>query len=388
MGKEGPAKASVRYGFLIWEITKVIRDLAMNEIMYRIKGMKHLTKQRDTDLDRFILALHGSALFQLLRSGVTLNVFAVLHEAGQLELEDLAQGTKVSVEKLEPLVFGLSSIGLLFRDRNQISNASIITEFFERGLWELVRSMVDLQAAIMYRGQEKYPESIINKRNCGLQMFPGEGETIYERLSFDENLRSIFFKYMQMYSKFAAELLLDKVDFTGRRQILDVGGGGGAVAAAIASRYLESQIKIIDKDFVSEIATSYLSKRHLGNRVTFEARDIFESEFPAGYDDVLFVHQLVIWGEKENRTLLSKAHDCLNTGGRVIIFNSMSNDDRTGPLMAGLDTVYFQAIATGQGQIYPYRAYEEWLADVGFSAIKRIPCDSWTPHGIVLAEKA
>ena len=132
---------------------------------------------------------------------------------------------------------------------------------------------------------------------------------------------------------------------------------------------------------------SLVKEHNLVGRVTFEERDIFDSEFPDGYDDVLFVHQLVIWSENENKTLLAKAYKCLKPGGRIIVLSSISNDDRTGPIMAGLDTVYFQAIATGRGQIYPFCAYEEWLRDAGFDIEIASGCNSWTPHGIVVAQR-
>jgi hypothetical protein len=102
---------------------------------------------------------------------------------------------------------------------------------------------------------------------------------------------------------------------------------------------------------------------------------------------VMFIHQLVIWGIEENKSLLKKAYNSLNVGGKVIVFSSIANDEENGPLMTGLDTVYFRAVAAGNGMIYPWKDYEKIMLEVGFSKIERHKCDTWTPHGIIIGQK-
>jgi hypothetical protein len=111
------------------------------------------------------------------------------------------------------------------------------------------------------------------------------------------------------------------------------------------------------------------------------------SALPRGFDTVLFCHFLVIWTPEQNIELLRKAYVGLSSGGRVVIFNSMANDDEDGPLFAALDCAYFMAIPTKGGLIYSAADYESWLRVAGFENIERKKCDSWTPHGIVIATK-
>ena len=84
---------------------------------------------------------------------------------------------------------------------------------------------------------------------------------------------------------------------------------------------------------------------------------MFVDPFPTGMDCVLFAHQLVIWTPEQNTALFAgKAHAALDPGGRVVIFNSMSNDEGDGPLVAALDSVYFAALPAEGGMIYPLAA--------------------------------
>jgi hypothetical protein len=95
----------------------------------------------------------------------------------------------------------------------------------------------------------------------------------------------------------------------------------------------------------------------------------------------------VILPMEQNLILLRRAHKSLPQGGRVLIFNSISGDDGRGPLMAALDTAYFMAIPYNGGAIHSWNDYRECLNHAGFQHIDCIPCDGWTPHGLIVATK-
>ncbi|MNY73275.1 hypothetical protein D3C86_2120290 [compost metagenome] len=85
--------------------------------------------------------------------------------------------------------------------------------------------------------------------------------------------------------------------------------------------------------------------------------------------------------------MLRKAYDALPEGGRVVIFNSMSNDEGDGPVMAALDSVYFACLPAEGGMIYSWKQYEGCLAEAGFKNPVRTAIPGWTPHGIIVAYK-
>ncbi|MCC6188935.1 MAG: methyltransferase domain-containing protein, partial [Anaerolineales bacterium] len=224
-------------------------------------------------------------------------------------------------------------------------------------------------------------------QNVGIRRYPGEGQTLYEKFRFDPRTKNIFYLYMNCYSEYAIPYVLGKVDFSAARRVLDVGGGGGSNAIALAQQNPQMEITILDLPSAQQICEDQISRRHLCDRIKFVARDIFKDGFPNGFDHVLFFHELMIWNHDQIRTLLDKAYNALGEAGRVVIVGSVSNDSEDGPLMAALDTVYFRSVAAGQGMIYPWKDYERLLRDVGFREVQRISCDTWTPHGVIIGEK-
>lgn len=337
--------------------------------------------------NELVLYLHSSAAFQLLHAGVELNVFELIRDNPSINLNSIMNSSGLKQESARSLVFGLTSMGLLSKNGDFYKNCNAIEELFSNNEWPLFRSMVEVQAHIMYLGQIDFVESLKKNTNVGVKRFDGHGKTIYEKLSRDTKLRGIFYKYMGNYSEYAIPFLLEKVDFSADKKILDVGGGDGANAIALAKQYPNAEIILLDLPAAGKIAKQKIRKENLSKTISFAAGNMFKNKFPNRQDSVLFIHQLVIWSPWQNELLLKKAFNSLKEGGRAIIFSSMADDNEDGPLMAGLDTVYFRAIAAGHGMIYPYKDYEELLRKAGFKKTERIKCNTWTPHGIVIGIK-
>jgi L-tyrosine C(3)-methyltransferase len=348
--------------------------------------MHSISKQKigRTDL---ILYLHGASAFQILHAGVELRIFELLNNVGSASLEGIVNYIGLMHQTIRTLVFGLTSLGILEKFGEEYKNCDAIEELFNNNEYSLFRKMTLIQAHIMYLGQADYVESLKQNKNVGVERYSGAGKTIYERLKKDSKLRKIFYDYMEAYSAYALPYLLKEIDLSNAKKILDVGGGYASNAIKIAKKYSDSNITLIDISTAKTGALKNIKRNKIEDRVKFYEGCIFKDEFPNNQDCVMFIHQLVIWSLDDNKLLIKKAYNSLNKGGKVVIFSSMSDDDEKGPLMAGLDTVYFRAVAAGKGMIYPYSEYEKILKDVGFDKIKIIKCNTWTPHKIVIGVK-
>lgn len=335
-------------------------------------------------MNELLLYVHGAAVIQLLRSGVELNVFTLLYEHGHLTLEELNAHIRIDEQSIRTLFMGLAALRLVHKVGDRYSNSPVIEQLIAREEWEVFKSLVMFQAYIVYPGQVDYLESLIAGQNVGIRRYPGEGHTLYERFRFDPRTKHIFYLYMNKYSDYANPNVLAKVDFCSSGRVLDVGGGGGSNAIALAAKHPQIEVTILDLPAAQQICEEQIGRHGLSERIKFRACDIFKDGFPRGFDDVLFFHELMIWNHSQIRYLLKEAHDSLGETGRVIIFGSVSNDSEDGPLMAALDTVYFRSVAAGQGMVYPWKDYERILLDVGFRHVTRIQCDTWTPHGIII----
>lgn len=343
--------------------------------------MSHMT------YNRLLETVHASGAFELLRAGLTLGLFEML-ESGPLTMEEVSRQLRITTVRGQILSEGLLGLGLVEKGpASTINNCSAISGIIQRGELPVLAALVRFQAEIVSVGQRNFTETLIADRNEGLHYFPGEGDTLYARLEANPRLQRVFFDYMQIYTKYASSALVQAHDFSVYRRILDVGGGGGALAAKLAQVNPRADITLLDIDFARPSFEEQMAEPGMAAGLQFHNADMHREAFPPKQDLVTFVHQLVIWSPAENIELLRKAHQALIPGGTVVICSSMMNDDRSGPLMALLDAVYFQSVATGFGQIYSFSDYREWLAKAGFLNVREKRLETWTPHGMVIAKK-
>jgi ubiquinone/menaquinone biosynthesis C-methylase UbiE len=333
------------------------------------------------------LVLFGHAAFQYLNAGCELGVFELLSRQPGLSKRELADRLKLQAQPARCLMFGLTALRLVVKSGDTYRNSSAIEKFFEERKWKEFHDTVRFEARIVYLGQSDFVESLRQNKNIGLRHIPGSSKNLYERLGENDELHNVFYEYMSSWSTLANPLLLENVDFSRMRSVVDVGGGDATNAIAIAKAFPALHITLIDIPASCERARQRIAAHSLSDRIEVVEGDMFADDFPSGYDCFMFIHQLVIWPLDVNTWLLKKAYDALAPGGSVLIFNSISSDEEDGPVMAALDSVYFVSIPAEGGMIYAWREYEQCLRDAGFSDIKRIESDFWTPHGIIVATK-
>jgi ubiquinone/menaquinone biosynthesis C-methylase UbiE len=338
-------------------------------------------------MDDLTPILFGAAAFQYLNAGSKLGLFELLRENPALTKEQVRRKLGLEERSADVLLLGTTSLRLTELHDDGYRNAGVVDRMFDSDMWTIFRDVVDFEADIVYEGQADLVESLRTNTNVGLRRISGSGRDLYFRLAENPELQKVFYRYMSSWSELSNSLLLDRVDFSETMSLLDVGGGDGVNAVALAKAHDHLAVHILEISTNAPITRRNIAAEGLTDRITVHTCDMFDDPFPGGHDCVLFAHQLVIWTPEENIALLRKAREALVPGGRVVIFNSMSNEDGDGPLMAALDSVYFAALPAEGGMIYGWHQYEEWLTEAGFQDISRVPFDGWTPHGAVIARR-
>ncbi|MGW5049916.1 methyltransferase [Actinokineospora sp. NPDC004072] len=331
--------------------------------------------------------LFGAAAFQMLRAGVELGLFALLREKGELAAADIGPALGLSERSTRILLLGATALGLTEVADGRYRNAEVLSRMFDDGSWEIFADIVDFEAQLVYLPLSDLVESLRTDTNAGLQRFAGTGDDLYHRLPETPHLEALFYRCMRSWSRLSNPVLVAKADLTGVRRVLDVGGGDGVNAIALAKANPGVRFTVVDLPGAVEIARGKVADAGLADRIDVAPLDIFNDPYPPGHDAVLFANQLVIWSPEQNVALLRRAHDALPEGGRVMVFNVMSDDSGDGPLYSALDNAYFATLTAPRSMIYPWAAYEGWLREAGFGAVRRAPGDTWTPHGVISGVK-
>lgn len=364
-----------------------VNDLDLGSLEAATSGPP--TGKTPLDMDGLAWILFGHAAFQYLNAACELNLYELIEEKPDLTGEEIAAELGLAERAKDILLLGAASLGTLTVQNGRYRVAKVISDLMKTPDWQRFKDTVAFEQYVVYEGQLDFTESLRANSNVGLRRVRGTGRDLYHRLSENPHMESVFYKYMRSWSEIANEHLVEKLDLSGSRRLLDCGGGDAVNSIALAKANPHLSSTILEIPATAPITEKKIEEAGLSDRIDVKPGDMHADEFPTGYDTVMFAHQLVIWTPEENTALLRKAYETLPEGGRVIIFNSMSNDEGDGPVVAALDSVYFAALPAEGGMIYPWKTYEECLRKAGFdeSGFERIEFPGWTPHGVIIATK-
>jgi SAM-dependent methyltransferase len=335
-------------------------------------------------MDRLCMVIGGHIFFQTLSAAVELGLFSLLKKHGPLERAEIAHRLNIEQKPARILLLGCTALGLVQKNGLTYSNSGISDSYLVSDSPHSLVSIVRWQHHINYRPMYRFCDALRANRNVGLDELPGDGDTLYARLAHNPNLEKVFHDAMRSWCVQTSAELVECVDLSRVRHIVDVGGGDGTNVIAFAKRYPHLRGTVFDSAAIVEIARKEIASAGLGKRLHAVSGDCFKDDFPDDIDCILFAHFLPIWSEDENRKLLRKAFEALPAGGLVIVQDMLQFDDETGPLTAALGSPYFLTLASGRGMKYTWRECESWMVGAGLHVKKHeLPRD----HGVFIGTK-
>ena len=152
---------------------------------------------------------------------------------------------------------------------------------------------------------------------------------------------------------------------------VDVGTAQGNLAVQIARAQPHLTGLGFDLPEVGPIFEDYARQCGVASRVRFASGNFFADPLPKA-DVVLLGHILHDWNLEEKRMLLRKAHDALPSGGAVIVYDAVIDDDRRQNAF-GLLMSLTMLIETTGGFDFTGADCCAWMREVGF-------CDTYVEH--------
>ncbi len=179
----------------------------------------------------------------------------------------------------------------------------------------------------------------------------------------DEGLRG-FIAAMHSYASEEADAVVARVDLTGVRRILDLGGGSGRFSIAFARACPEAEVTVFDLPAVTPLTEGYVADAGLSDRIRTRPGDMLTGDFGEGHDLVWISSICHMFSPEQNVAVLRKARKALAPGGRVIIRDFLLDPDRTSPPGAAVFALNM-LVNTEGGNSYTAEECVEWLAAVG-----------------------
>lgn len=335
--------------------------------------------------DQLTLILQGHVAFQMVSAGVELGLFDSLsRDPGQSE-EALAAALELHPRSARVLFTGLRALGVMEGASSALRNSAVTEEILTSGSKTSWAHGLGWQRDIVYPGAMDFLGALKQGKNVALDRFGERGDDIYTRLEDNPPLEKSLQDAMHYLSTSANKLLLEGIDLSARRHLVDLGGGDGTNAIAFARRFPQLRITVVDRATVCARAEKKIAAAGLEDRISVRAGDIFADDLPSDADVMLLAHLLTIWSPEKDIALLRRVHEALPEHGQVLVFNMMADDEGDGPISTALGSLYFLTVATGEGMLYRWSEYEGFLREAGFRLGERLvlPRD----HGVLIGRK-
>ncbi len=275
-----------------------------------------------TRLQRLARAYTESAVFY---AAIDLELFTHV-SAGADSIAALAAAMGTSELNAERLVVVCLALGLLERDGDRIVNAPDCEKFMVKdrssyaGAWmEFTRPEVARWFDLTAKLTDPTPP-----RTLGMY----DGLTVERARRYHQATYSI--------GMGAGRRFCRQVDLTGRRRMMDLGGGSGAYSINAVQTFDGLEAVVFDLPPVTVVTQEYLEANGVADRVTTQGGDFIADPLPEDCDVAVMASNLPIYDATNIQRVVSKTFEALEPGGEMHLVGEMLSRDGVGPLDAAL----------------------------------------------------
>jgi hypothetical protein len=310
-------------------------------------------------------AFRGS---KVLLSAVELGLFTVLAD-GPLDLDRFVARLAIAPRGARDFFDSLVALGLLDRDhQGRYHNTPESDHYLDR------RKQSYIGGELEHFNRRVYPAwtlltSALKTGNP--QGVAGNANGPFASMYADDNSRENFSHGMTGGSLLPARVLAATFPWREHKTLVDVGTAQGCLPVQIALAHPHLIGGGFDLPQMRTDFESYVQAHGLSDRLSFHAGDFFTDALPCA-DVLVFGRILHNWDLATKMMLLRKAHDALPSGGAVIVYERLIDDQRrtnAPALLASLNML----IASAGGFDFSGADCIGWLREVGFCDMRVEP---------------
>jgi ubiquinone/menaquinone biosynthesis C-methylase UbiE len=304
------------------------------------------------ELRRLYLGFTGA---RVVLTANNLGVFERLQKPSSVK--ELAKKLKSDLRAMEILLDALTGLGLVKKDRTGKYRNSLVSKRY------LVK------ASRLYQGE------IIRHASSMWENFSSLDEVVRTGQPAQRNRNrydhEAFIMGMHNLSTLRTEDLIRAVGLEGVRSMLDLGGGPGTNAIAMAKKGVEATV--FDLPETIAIAKKVI-RREQAKGISLVAGDFHRDSIGFRYDLILVSQIFHAFSIKENKAILRKCMEALNPGGRVAVQEFPITESRSSPPHSALFSVNM-LVATDSGRCYTVKEMKTWISQTGFRdiVVKNLP---------------
>jgi len=294
------------------------------------------------------------ALSFAMLAGMQLDLFSPL-ENGPMSLEQLAEALDVRPIKLRPLAYALVAAGLLEVGGEQFSNTPESSRFLVKGTPTYIGGMHEL-LVFQFEARLKTAESIRT----------GVPQAKLDFTDRPENELESFLRGLHGPTMADGRELVERADLgSWCRTLVDVGGGSGGLAMAVAQGCPDIRATVMDLPIITPITQRFIDSSEVKGRVTVVSADVLSDPLEGSYDAAVLRAFIQVLSPEDAVHALTRIRGIVVPGGSIYIIGRVVDNTRLSPI----SSVGFSLLTLNlydDGQAYTEQEYLDWLAEAGF----------------------
>lgn len=300
-----------------------------------------------------------------LLSAVELGLFTELAN-GPMSREAVGKRFDLHERSLRDFLDALVSVQMLERDADGLyGNTPEAALFLDRAKPSYIGGMLEMANTRLYPFWGSLTEALRTGRP---QNEAKSGGNFFEALYADPERLEGFLSAMTGLSLGAANAIAQKFSWNDYQTFIDIGGAQGGLSVQVAKAHPHLKGGNFDMAAVGPVFEKYVAKHGLDDRLRFYPGDFFNDQLPSA-DVLVMGHILHDWNMEEKRMLLKKTFEALPTGGALIVFEALIDDERRKNTL-GLLMSLNMLIETPGGFDYTGADCSGWMRDAGFRETK------------------
>jgi hypothetical protein len=304
-----------------------------------------------------------------LHAGVKLDLFTILAEES-LTGEEIAGRLGGDARGVTTLLNALTAMDLLSKSKGVFADTPLSRAYLSRNAPAYIGYMIMHQYHLV-ESWHRLDQAVLTGRPSRSKASIRGGE---EREAF---LMGMFNVAMGM-----APRAVKEIDLSGRRHLLDLGGGPGTWAIHFCLQNPGLRATVFDLPGTRPFAEKTIARFGLSDRVMFEAGDYLKDQIHGRYDVAWLSQMLHGEGPEACRAIIRKAAGALEPGGLLLVHDFVLDNDMAGPLQPALFSLNMLT-GTQEGRSYSEQQIMDMMREAGARDIRRLPYRSPMETGII-----
>jgi len=305
-------------------------------------------------------------------AGLQLDLFTPLKD-GPMTAAQLAAALGVRPDKLKPLLYALVAAGLLTVKDDSFFNTPEADHFLVRG-------------RPGYRGgrHETFSRQWLGTLKTAETIRTGMPQAKIDYSAMPQDQLEPYYRGIHAATVASGCDLVARYDFSSYRSLVDVAGGSGGLAIAVAEACPHLRATVVDLPTVTPITQRYVAEAGAADRVQVMTADVVNEHLTGSFDVAALKAFIQVLSPDQARRALRNVWRVIEACGVIYILGAILDNSRLAPPEIVGTNLHWLNIFE-EGQAYTEQEYRAWLAEAGFVDFKRVILPNKT--SIVTARK-